>query len=379
MFIIGYKLLFYYSDNRASIFPFSETQILKYLEDNYKQKFALKYEVTLNNDDKNKLYVAYPLENTALEFYVYDEYDKGYLSLGSYKGPSRKLRDNYTHVLVSNDLDNIRKIYNNISLKQFSNDDGDYSYLAVEDMEVELLIDYDLNASNVNELNNIFMDVVGYLNSNIAKYKNVHTSITLRSNDVFRVIGTGTVDLDTLKNDFYRKLVYNYREDGNSDIFNIPSNIKANYKVENIGYGNDITRILVNNREVYIVKNNTIKLVYYNGCLKADISDIFDIVSDLRNHLNVVNYSDFKGLDKIKEDILFAYEKDGNIYIVSKASNDTAKYLYQYIDNDVSPISWQKVYTFNCNDELKQIYEYYFGIRVSYDFDREILHFDYIR
>ncbi len=376
LFII-YELFIFMEGSKKEVKPFSEGQILQYLEDNYKERFAIRYEVELPSDIKDKLYVVYPLINPNFEFYVYDEYVHSSFIAGSYNSAKRELNDNYTYLLVSNDLSKIRNIYPNITIKDHSKDDDSYSYLSVDSFEVELDMEFVFNYSDLDNISNKYMEVFNYLTDNISKYKNTHTSILLKANDITHTVGTKPVSSEIIKDEILKRLVYSYREFEDSKIFDIPASVKENYKVENIGHGNDTTKIYVNNREVNVVKNNTVKMVYYQGCLKADISDIFEIIPDLKEHLNIVDFTNFNNIDKIKEEVLFAYEKDNNIYIVSKDNDKGDMYLYKYANNDIETVSWKSVYNFKCDDDLRKIYDNYFGIKISYDFNKEILHFNY--
>ena len=376
LFVI-YELFIFLEGSKKEVKPFSEGQVLQYLEDNYKEKFAIRYEVELPSDGKDKLYVVYPLVNPNFEFYVYDEYVSSSFIEGNYKSPKRELNDNYTHLLVSNDLSNIRNIYPNITIKDNSKDDNSYFYLRFDSFEVQLDMEFVINYSDLDNISNKYMEVFNYLTDNISKYKNTHTSILLKANDITHTVGTKPVSSEIIKDEILKRLVYSYREFEDSKIYDIPASVKENYKVENIGYGNDTTKIYVNNKEVNVVKNNIVKMVYYQGCLKADIADIFEIIPDLKEHLNIVDFSSFNNIDKIKEEVLFAYEKDNNIYIVSKDNDRGDMYLYKYANNDIETVSWMSVYTFKCDDDLRKIYDNYFGIKISYDFNKEILHFNY--
>ena len=376
LFVI-YELFIFLEGSKKEVKPFSEGQVLQYLEDNYKEKFAIRYEVELPSDSKDKLYVVYPLVNPNFEFYVYDRYVSPSFIAGSYKSAKRELNDNYTYLLVSNDLSNIRNIYPNITIKDNSKDDNSYFYLRFDSFEVQLDMEFVFSYGDLDNISNKYMEVFNYLTDNISKYKNTHTSILLKANDITHTVGTKPVSSEIIKDEILKRLVYSYREFEDSKIYDIPASVKENYKVENIGYGNDTTKIYVNNREVNVVKNNAVKMVYYQECLKADIADIFEIIPDLKEHLNIVDFSSFNNIDKIKGEVLFAYEKDNNIYIVSKDNDRGDMYLYKYANNDIETVSWNSVYTFNCDDDLRKIYDNYFGIKISYDFNKEILHFNY--
>ena len=102
--------------------PYSETEILNYLEKNYNEKFLIKQEISLNEDTKDIVYIAYPISNETLEFYVLDRYDNGYIDLGTSKGPSRDLSDTYTNALLLKDLSKLKEIYPNISLEEYDVD-----------------------------------------------------------------------------------------------------------------------------------------------------------------------------------------------------------------------------------------------------------------
>lgn len=359
--------------------PYSKAEILKYLEKNYNEKFSIKQEITLNEETKNIVYIAYPISNETIEFYVLDNYDGGYIGLGGAKGPSRDLHDTYTNALLLRDLSNLKSIYPNISLEEYDVNNQYFTnsiWMGSAFQEIKLSFN---SYSDVENLSNKFNEIYTYVKDNLSKYKTAHTKIQIETNGVYAEIGDGIPDLEVVKDNIIRWLVDSYREKGNNEIFDIPVNLKEKHRVKDIGWGNLITKVYVNDKLVDIEHYKKVRIFYDGGCLQTSIGEIVEIIPELKNHLKLVDYNNFKNLNKIssEEEIIFAYEKDSNVYILTEDKNRGWTYIYQYENSDISRIEWDGSYNLTCNDAFKQRLDKYFGITTHYDFKKEILHLNY--
>ena len=361
--------------------PYSKAEILRYLENNYHEKFIIKKEITLNEETKDLVYIVAPKNNESLEFYVLDEYDNGYIGLGGSKGPSRELHDTYTNALLLNDLPKLKNIYPNINLEEYSVND---QYFISGIWMGSTFQRINLSFSSYHEVDNVaekFMELYLYIKDNFAKYKPAHTTIKIETNGVYAEVGDSPPNIESIKDNMLRWLIENYREKGNQQIFEIPARIKEKHLVKDIGWGNQITKVYVNNNLVNIQHYQKVKIFYLGGCLQISVGEILEIIPELKNKLKTVNHSTFEKLNKIpsEEDIIFAYEKDHNIYLLTENKSNGWTAIYQYKSADINQIEWDHTYisSLTCNDTTLNRSEKYFGIKITYDFEKEILHFNY--
>ena len=94
-----------------------------------------------------------------------------------------------------------------------------------------------------------------------------------------------------------------------------------------------------------------ISIDYFYGCLQIYIDEIFELIPELKTYLKLVDYNDFKNLNKIstEEKIIFAYEKDNNIYILTENINGVWTYLYKYENDNIIPIDMEYFSFYKCN------------------------------
>ncbi|MDD2409828.1 MAG: hypothetical protein PHD03_03815 [Bacilli bacterium] len=349
--------------------PYSKAEILKYLEKHYNEKFAIKNEITLDKGTKDKVYIAYPINNKTVKFYVYDEYVGGYIGLGDSKGPLRELKDTYTNALLLKDLPNLQSIYPDLSVKEYN---INYEFFVANLRSGSYMQDITLSFNNsyhdVDNVANKFIEIFNYVKDNISKYKTAHTKIRIDILGVSAQIDGDFPNIQDIKENITDYLIHKYRENDNNALFDIPPNIKEKYPVKNIGWGNLLTKVYVNGELFGIKQYDKVKAIYNNGNLKFDGIDV--LIPGLKTHLKLVDYNSFNNLIKIEETIIFAYEIDNNIYILTQGKREGVS-IYKYENSDVNFIKdgWESM----SSQELNK----YFGIKTSYDFEKEILNIEY--
>lgn len=348
--------------------PYSEKEILEYLENHYNEKFAIKEEIALHENTKNKSYVAYPISNETIEFYVYDALEGG-IGLWGSTPQSRKVYDTYTNSLLLKDLPTLKSIYLDISVEEYNVNNGYFvTNLTSGSYMQEITLSFDNSYHNVDNVSNKFIEVYNYIQDNLSKYKAAHTKISISTIGVRTEIDGSTLNVQDIKNNIIGYLVAKYREDGNYELFDIPADIKEKYPVKDIGWGNLLTKVYVNGELFDIKHYDTVKAVYSDGNLQIDGIDI--LLSGLKNHLELVDYNTFSNIDKIEDEIIYAYEKEDNIYILTKGDRGGIS-IYKYENSEISFIKdgWESM----SSQELDK----YFGVKVSYDFEKEILNIKY--
>lgn len=360
--------------------PYSNREILRYLKKNYNQKFVIKEEVILNEDEKDIVYIVSPKNDETLEFYVIDRYDGGSFWLGG-SGPSRNLLDTYTNALLLQELPILKNIYSNISIEEY---DVNSEYFTNSLWTGSSYQKINLSFNSYSEIDNVvdkYIEIYNYIQNNVSKYKPVHTEIQIETRGIYTEIGNTPPTVQNVKDNIIKWLVVAYRENGNNDIFNIPADLKEKYPIKDIGWGNNITKVYVNDNPIYIEQYKNIKMFYVNGCLQISIAEIVNLLPELKNHLVLVDYKNFKNLEEIlsDEEVFFAYLKDNNTYILTQDKNRGWSYIYKYENSEITRIYWDESYiTFiDFNDEFKQRLDKYFGIKTSYDFEKEILNIYY--
>ena len=360
---------------------YSKTEMLSYLKRNYKEKFKIKEEIPLDKNEKDRVYIAYPVNDETVEFYVLDRYDNGYIGFGGSKGPSRELFDTYTNALLAKDLHNIEAIYPYISGENYK---PDYEYflsnLWMGSHYQEIDLSYNLYRY-VEEVANKYVEICKYIGDNIAKYKNVHTKIQIKTKGFSFEIGNGVPSVEKVKYNLVGWLIKNHRENRNRDIFSIPADVKEKYSVEDIGNGNYITTVIINGEIIDTGRYRRINMDYIDGGLRIDIGQILRLMPGLESSLLKIDYTGFQNLNKIpsEEDIIFAYEVEDGVFIITKNYSYGAAYIYRYENHDISQIDWSfyaaegTAVNDNFSEKLKRCFE----ISVSYDFEKEILYLEY--
>ena len=345
---------------------YTKTQIINHLEKKYDEKFIIKEEVENIEDNKDKFYIVYPVSDKTLEFFVQDEAPSYSIGLGGGSVSYREIHDTYTNSLLKKDLINLEKIYPKIYLEEYKNTDYNSIWFGSSYQTIELYF-----SNTYQEIDNFVYEIVemyNYIQKNLNKYKitDNNTIIKIEAPGIALKVDNDTPRFTEIKENILNYLLYNFRENNNPEIYNIPADIKEKYEVKDIGWGNFITKIYINDNLFALEHFKNVKIVYKDEMASIDVSEIFELILDLKNNLDLVEYNNLKNIDKIEGEIMLAYTKDNNIYILAEDDRGYVN-IYEYLEGNIDLQEW------DYKDGLNK----YFGVTISYDFEKEILHINY--
>jgi hypothetical protein len=372
--------------------PYTEGEVLMCLKNRYNEDFAIKEWVVLN--ERDKVYVVYPINDETVEFYVGSDTTRSISIRGI-------LVDTYTNALLLKDLPALKNIYPDISVKEF-----DINYTFIFANLTEIILSFN-SYQDVENVSNKFIEVHNYVEDNISKYKaiDMQIKISIEIPSYWHTKGHGgyasyvpssfTLNSQVIQNSITDSLIYNYRKEGNHELFNIPVNIREKYPVKDIGWGNRITKIYLNGELFEREQLDGVKATYSDGDLKFNGIDA--LIPILKSELEEfkLDYKYIKGKrydynemefiltnersgeyrsnnysERETEEIIYSYKKDNNIYILTQGDRGGIS-IYQYKNPDVNFLEdgWSSL----SSQELNK----YFGIKASYDFEKEILNLEY--